>query len=42
MNKVYKTVWNALRGQLVVVNEVTTAHSQANTHKTSTVLDRSY
>lgn len=38
MNKVYKTVWNALLGQLVVVNEVTTAHSQANTHKTSTVL----
>ncbi len=38
MNKVYKTVWNALRGQLVVVNEVTTGHSQANTHKTSTVL----
>ena len=30
MNKVYKTVWNAVRGQLVVVNEATAAHAQAD------------
>ena len=30
MNRIYKTVWNAVRGQLVVVNEATTSHSQAD------------
>ena len=33
MNNIYKTVWNAVRGQLVVVNETTTSHSQANSSK---------
>ena len=30
MNKVFKTVWNAVRGQLVVVNETTKSHAQSN------------
>ena len=29
MNKIYKTVWNAVRRCLVVVNEATKGHSQA-------------
>ena len=30
MNKVFKTVWNAVRWQLVVVNETTKSHAQSN------------
>ena len=30
MNRIYKTVWNAVRGQLVVVNEATSSHAQAD------------
>lgn len=42
MNKVYKTVWNAVRGQLVVVNEATTSHSQADaSSKTGSVVTKS-
>ena len=42
MNKVYKTVWNAVRGQLVVVNEATTSHSQADAStKTGSVVSQS-
>ena len=29
MNRTFKTIWNAVRGQIVVVNEATTAHAQA-------------
>ena len=42
MNKVYKTVWNAVRGQLVVVNEATAAHAQADAStKTGSVVGQS-
>ena len=42
MNKVYKTVWNAVRGQLVVVNEATTSHAQADAStKTGSVVAQS-
>ena len=29
MNRTFKTIWNAVRGQIVVVNEATTSHAQA-------------
>lgn len=42
MNRIYKTVWNAVRGQLVVVNEATTSHSQADaSSKTGSVVTKS-
>lgn len=42
MNRIYKTVWNAVRGQLVVVNEATTSHSQADAStKTGSVVSQS-
>ena len=30
MNRIYKTIWNATRSQLVVVNECTTSHAQSS------------
>ena len=30
MNQIYRTIWNAVRGQVVVVNEVCSGHAQAD------------
>lgn len=30
MNKIYRTIWNAVRGQVVVVNEACSGHAQAD------------